>query len=643
MGRTYFNHGITGNGKLLATFTEKGDMNRIFWPEPDFYQQINSISIGIKYDDSETKFLNDNVWYTEQKYEDNAAILDTLFENSDYGLRIHQKDFVLEDRDILIRKYTIENISDRALDIRTFIHTDFITDSMNVRSGIIDFDNNAGVIYNKLSAVAIGSQNKISKFQFGDNAKNAVKYDSLFGKDSVSMTSDMGIKWELGVCEPNQKIEFNLYFCFANNVNESIQMFNDVRKEDTDLLLINTKKYWKELYNKLNLVASGNEKIDDIYMKSLMVFKLFANNETGAILAAAEIDEDFSRCGRYGYCWPRDGVFIVKAFDICGMNDLAEKFFTVWAKNTQLSNGSWQQRYFLDGKLAPSWGIQIDEIASLIYGIKEHYDYNRKYSFLEDMWPTVKSGLEFLMNNIDEETGLPKASYDLWEERIGEHAYSAGSVVGALNAGAYIANELQIVEPFAEIWTEKANEIKKAIEEKLWNKDEKRFYRGIKTRLNWWNCGTAEIKLNDLGDKLEVAEVDNTVDISLLGLTVPFGVFDVKDEKIKKLVRDIEERLDGFPSGGYGRYEYDSYIGGNPWIISTLWLALYYLEAGDIEKGKELFLWAAKHTTNLGFLPEQIDKFSGEPAWVMQLAWSHAMFIIVLDKLKKISKEALNG
>ena len=74
-----------------------------------------------------------------------------------------------------------------------------------------------------------------------------------------------------------------------------------------------------------------------------------------------------------------------------------------------------------------------------------------------------------------------------------------------------------------------------------------------------------------------------------------------------------------------------------------MWLALYYLEIGDVEKGKELFLWAVKHTTHLGFLPEQIDKFSGEPAWVMQLAWSHAMFIIVLDKLKKISKEALNG
>ena len=75
MGRTYFNHGITGNGKLLVTFTDKGEINRIFWPEPDFYQQINSISVGIKYDDSETKFLNENLWYVEQYYEGKSNIL----------------------------------------------------------------------------------------------------------------------------------------------------------------------------------------------------------------------------------------------------------------------------------------------------------------------------------------------------------------------------------------------------------------------------------------------------------------------------------------------------------------------------------------------------------------------------------------
>ena len=41
-----------------------------------------------------------------------------------------------------------------------------------------------------------------------------------------------------------------------------------------------------------------------------------------------------------------NGIFITKAFDICGMNEEAERFYLVWAKKTQLPNGAWQQRYY---------------------------------------------------------------------------------------------------------------------------------------------------------------------------------------------------------------------------------------------------------------------------------------------------------
>ena len=155
------------------------------------------------------------------------------------------------------------------------------------------------------------------------------------------------------------------------------------------------------------------------------------------------------------------------------------------------------------------------------------------------------------------------------------------------------------------MWQKTADGIVKNIENKLWNEDEKRFVRGIKTRLNWWNCETTEIETNKMGYKLPVASIDLNVDISLIGLAVPFGIFDAKDDRIKKTVRAIEDRLDGFPSGGFGRYEYDSYIGGNPWIVSTLWLGMYYAEVGDTDKAKDLLIWAAKNATNLGFLPER--------------------------------------
>ena len=460
MGRTYFNHGITGNGKLLATFTSKGELNRIFWPEPDYYQQINNISVGFKVDDSDTKFLNDNIWYTEQYYEQKSNILVTTFENSDIGLKIYQKDFVLNDKDILIRNYKIESICDKTFNINAFLHTEFVSEQMNIRNSMMDFINDAVVIYNKECSITIGSDYAISGFQFGENAKNAAATDSLYGKDDISMTSDTATKWNLGECSKVKSLEFSLYFCFASEMNSSIKLFNEVRKEKVSYLIENTKKYWKEYFDKLKQIKTGNEKLDDIYMKSLLTFALFTNKSTGAILAAAEVDENFSRCGRYGYCWPRDGVFITRAFDICGMNDEAEKFYTVWAKKTQFPDGRWQQRYFLDGRLAPSWGLQVDEISAIIYGVWEHYEFVKKIDFLETMWDSVKRATDFLVNFIDEETGLPKASYDLWEERYGEHAYSAAAVYGAICSAANIAKELNVDTPIAELWLKKAENIR---------------------------------------------------------------------------------------------------------------------------------------------------------------------------------------
>ena len=633
MGRSYFNDGITGNGKLLISFTASGEANRIFWPEQDYAQQINNIFIGIKFDDSDTRFLHENLWYIEQKYEKRTNILVTMYENSDFGLRIYQKDFVVNDKDIWIRNYTIENICDRTLRLKTFLHTDFITADNDIRSGMMDFENNAAVIYNKNSIVTIGADANITGFQFGDSF-DAIRKDTLYGKDEISMTSNMGLRWDFGELVPGDKVEFNLFFAFSFDMQTGRELFSDAKKNGGRKFIEDERAYWKEEFKKYDKLATGNEKIDEVYYQSILTFKLLTNKETGAILAGVEADEKFSRCGRYGYCWPRDGIFITKAFDMCGMTEEAERFYLVWAKRAQLPNGAWQQRYYLDGKLAPSWGIQVDEVASIIYGVWEHYEFTKKIEFIEEMWSAIKPAALYLMNNLDEETGLAKPSYDLWEERFGEHTYTTASVVAALRCAASMAEEMNVDLPLAKLWCETAENIIKAIEKNLWSDNERRFLRGRRTRLNWWNCDTVEVDTNKMGYKLQVADVDNTVDISLLGLALPFNIFDAKDDRIKKTVRAIEDRLDGFPAGGFGRYEYDSYIGGNPWIIATLWLGIYYASIGDIEKCKEKIIWAAKNATNLGFLPEQVDKFTGKPAWIMQLSWSSAMFIIALNAIK---------
>ena len=54
-----------------------------------------------------------------------------------------------------------------------------------------------------------------------------------------------------------------------------------------------------------------------------------------------------------------------------------KNFYKCFCKKTQSKNGMWEQRFYTDGKLAPCWGYQVDETASVVFGVYEHYQYTK--------------------------------------------------------------------------------------------------------------------------------------------------------------------------------------------------------------------------------------------------------------------------
>ncbi len=146
-------------------------------------------------------------------------------------------------------------------------------------------------------------------------------------------------------------------------------------------------------------------------------------------------------------------------------------------------------------------------------------------------------------------------------------------------------------------------------------------------------------------------EVDATIDSSLYGIFA-FGMFSVGDERVKNTMEQVRSALWNSQSGGLARYEDDSFYRtnhgktGNPWFVTTLWLAQYYIaltkEKKDLDKALELLLWVADHALPSGVLSEQLDPFSGEQVSVSPLTWSHGTYIAVvqeyLNKLLEIEK-----
>ena len=281
------------------------------------------------------------------------------------------------------------------------------------------------------------------------------------------------------------------------------------------------------------------------------------------------------------------------------MKHLTDKFYNVWAKKAQLDSGLFEQRYYSNGELAPSWGVQIDETASIIIGLYDSSNYKKHEQLL------YKATIG-LLNFINEEY-VSKPCFDLWEERKGKHLYSTASICYALSLANKMLLDISFLKykKISSIIEKDVFEMKKSIME-IFVKDN-RFVRSTDSK---------------------------ELDISLLCVSVPFKIVDVNDEVMKNTVALIEEKLK-LDNGGYLRYENDNYIGGNAWIISSLWLALYYIEAKNFDRAIELFDWVTNHADELNFLPEQIERNGDRTAWISQLSWSHALYVIVKERLIK--------
>ena len=638
MVKTYFNDAVIGNSRMLACITCRGELVRLFWPNIDYPQHIESMHAGLFFNGQQysTLWLDGENFRHSQKYIKDTNILETVCEDISVGLRVTQTDYVLPYADILVRNFKIENLSYQERDMGFVLYSCGMTSNQHLGSILFDFQSDALINYRHNYYISIASLTESYQFQLGGNAFESARSTYLNGYDSIGMMNDGALSWQLGEIKPGDSKIFTLFICASHTLNGVKKLIQKFKKSDIQESYEKTRKYWLDFLKSAKQLKSGREDIDGLYRRSLLVFKLMSDEETGGLLAAPEIDENFTRCGRYAYCWGRDAAFITSALDKCGLIDAVDKFFK-WAANVQEEDGSWQQRYHMDGNLAPSWGMQIDEVGTIVWGMHKHYEVTGNIEFLENIWESVRKAVNFMVSYIDPETQLPGLSYDLWEERLGEHTYSSAAVYSGIMAGVKIAETLSRPERETVGWIETAGKIKDAMEKVLWKEEYGHFLRSVRTKLNPWGSEysdrTTVVKVNPKGYKREVTLEDSTIDVSLIGVSVPFEVFSPDDPRVIKTVEIIEERLHTPAVGGIKRYENDNYIGGNPWVVATLWVALYYIRRGNFDKAQSYLDWVVRAQTSLGLLPEQIDKETGNPAWVIPLTWSHAMFVLTAFEL----------
>ena len=210
--------------------------------------------------------------------------------------------------------------------------------------------------------------------------------------------------------------------------------------------------------------------------------------------------------------------------------------------------------------------------------------------------------LQRYMKDLLLKTNEIHVSYDLWEMHEGINMYSISSIFAAFYSMNLIYNEIYNEYEENRIKQEQIREEKKKIEEFLiqtkeyivtafYDNEKKSFVRNLEDR---W------------------------MDVSIIGAVVPFQIFTPKEKKITNTVERIDLTLRTY-TGGYKRFENDNYMNGNPWTITTLWMALYHIEKGEKSKAKEELRYVVNTCEELGLISEQINNETMKPAWVMGL------------------------
>jgi oligosaccharide amylase len=641
------------NGNILVGLDEKGQVRDFYYPYIGYENHVGghlTHRIGI-WVDGVMSWMDESSWDIEMKCKNESlsGIITAIQKRLNVQLSFH--DVVYNEKNIFIRKITVKNLSDRERKIKLFFYHQFeMYESHKAHTAYYDPIHRAVLHYRNKRVFLINAIIENIHFNdYGTGIFHEGGYEGTFrdaddGSLSKNPIEHGSVDSSIGIeANYNKKEEKEIYYwiCVAESIDDAVGLNSYILDRGAEHLITTTDDFWHAWVNKRKFTFEGlDTKAIELFKKSLLIVRSHTGNN-GSIIASS--DSSMLQGGKdtYSYVWPRDASYCASSLQNAGDITLSRSFFQ-FASDVITPGGYMMHKYSPDKSLGSSWHpwvrdnvfelpIQEDETAIVLHALWEYYEISKDLEFIEKVYDTlIKSSSQFLMKYRDSNTKLPLPTYDLWEERLGSSSYTSASVYGALKAAEKFAKLLGKLRSARE-YGDTALEIKEGILKYLYDNNEGYFYKAI------------------YGKGKDIA-VDKTVDISSVYGMFYFGVLDPTDDKITKAIEKTESKLMwGGNVGGVGRYEGDRFYArhpsmGNPWIVTTLWLAQYYIAKAtgekDFDKAKELIEWVTRNTTPTCTLPEQIDPYTGKDLSASPLIWSHAEFVrtivFYLDKMEEL-------
>lgn len=638
------------NGNLMVNFDRAYNLRDIYYPligqENHGFGCLSRLGFFI---DNRFSWLNDAQWQRDLHFKKETMVTNVSAANGQLSLTVNINDVIDVGRPVYLRKISIRNERSCERQIKIFFHHDLSISGHAIGDtayfepdmrALVHYKGKRYFLFNVLYREKHGFDSCATgiKYRGGSkgtwfDAEDGRLEGGLIAHGSVDSTGAVQI-----TLPPCGSVKVYWWMTAGENYSQVEELNRIVLKRGPEFFLERTSSFWK-LWVNTSILERGDlsAELEGLYRRSLLILRAHADNR-GGIIAAADSDTTSYNGDTYCYVWPRDGARSVQALVRAGYFRLVASFFEFCAR-CLTREGYLLHKYNPDGSAGSSWHpwinkdgerqlpIQEDETALVLHALWEYYMLCKDIEGIRLLYGTlIKPAAAFLYDYIDVHTGLPRGSYDIWEEEHGTTAYTAGAVWAGLEAAARFTHAFGETS-LSKKYSQAARGIKEAVLQYMYDTDKKRFLRMVRT-----------------GTGAEV-EPDYRLDSSLCGLFL-FGMFEPSHPYIISTMQAIERNLwCQTDYGGVARYYDDPYlktsrdvkeVPGNPWFVSTLWLADWYIDRAvsiaDLEKPLSLLKWIQTLAMPGGTLPEQFNPYTGEPLSAAPLVWSHAELAITIQK-----------
>lgn len=632
---------VLGNGSMLVAYDQYAQIKDLYFDYVGLEDHLTEeavCKIGV-WVDGKLSWIDDGNWEFETDYRHETLASKISAVNNSLGIALDFLDVVYNEKNIMVRSITVHNRNNHEREIKLFLNHQFRMYGMYKKDTVYyDPRDNTVVHYKGRRLALVGGE--LEGDSFCDytvglshfNGKEGTWKDAEDGVLSRNAIEHGTVDSTVAFCkntDADKAFTVNYWICMGKTLQEVKDLNSYVREKSPSHILESTQNYWNAWVNKTKIeFADLNEKTIEQFKKSLLIIRTHTDN-TGGIIASG--DSTMLQYGKdnYTYIWHRDGAFVAMALDKAGYKEVARKFYQ-FSNDTITDEGYFFHKYRSDRSLGSSWHgwitpdgkhrlpIQEDETALVISALWHHYTYTKDLEFIENIYNSlIKKAGDFILNYRNRQK-LPKPTYDIWEQLWGIHTFTSATVYDALRSAADFANLLG-KEKDSKAYSEAAEEVREAILRNLYNEKSKFFYKYV---------------------DFEDGEIhhDETIDISSFYGLFHFNVLPIDDPLLEESFATVNEKLMCKTDiCGVARYENDEYyrVGegypGNPWIVTTLWVAQYYIAKAkskkDMEEPKRLLEWAVARAFSSGIFPEQVNPYTGLGLSAAPLIWSHAEFV----------------